>query len=129
MINSLLERNKKKIVIDRLFVSENDKNYMIFDPNTIKNKVNNHFQNIALPDTTPPPINNRWINQYTPLPIIDSHWYCNILQLPDINEWMACIRELPNDKAAGPSNIFNEHLKHLGLETQTLLLHLIHLIF
>ena len=42
---------------------------------------------------------------------------------------MACIRELPNDKAAGPSNIFNEHLKHLELETQTLLLHLIHLIF
>ena len=43
MINSPLERNKKKIVIDRLFISENDTNYMILNSDTIKDKVNNHF--------------------------------------------------------------------------------------
>ena len=91
MINFLLKRNKKKIIIDCLFISENNTNYMVLDPDIIKEKVNDHFQNIALSDTTPPSINDRWINQYTPLPNVNNQWYCNILQLLDLNEWMTCI--------------------------------------
>ena len=36
---------------------------------------------------------------------------------------------MPNDKAAGPSGIYNEHLKHLDTKVQQLLLSLIQMIF
>jgi len=62
MINSLLDRHKKKIVIDRLFVSNNNNNYIILDPDEVKNKVNNHFQNAALPTESAPIMNDRWTN-------------------------------------------------------------------
>ena len=42
---------------------------------------------------------------------------------------MSVIKSLPNDKAAGPSGIHNEYLKHLGTTTQELLLFLIQMIF
>lgn len=70
MINSILDHNKKKIVIDRLFVTDNNINKIILDPEEIKNKVNDHFQNVAVPDSTPLPMNERWINQYQPLMIV-----------------------------------------------------------
>ena len=53
MINSILERYKRKIVIDRLFVQENGTNKIILDPTTIKEKVVSHFQNAAVPICPP----------------------------------------------------------------------------
>ena len=44
MINSLLDRHKKKIVIDRLFVSENNNNYIILDPDEVRRTLLEHGQ-------------------------------------------------------------------------------------
>ena len=61
MINSILERHKKKIVIDRLFVKDNETNRIILDPWEIKTKVNHHFQNTAIPKSLSDPLQGRWI--------------------------------------------------------------------
>ena len=39
------------------------------------------------------------------------------MSLPTEQEWYSVINKLPNDKAAGPSGITNEMLKHLGPNT------------
>src|SRR5215216_6751511 len=44
-------------------------------------------------------------------------------------EWMAVIAKLPNEKAAGPSGIHNEQIKHLGPNLQHLLWKLIQICF
>ena len=60
MINSILERHKKRIVIDRLFVTENGTNKIVLDADDIKHRVNNHFQNVAVPKDPSSPPNERW---------------------------------------------------------------------
>jgi len=117
MINSILERHKKKIVIDRLFVKEHGVNKIILDPTEIKSKVAHHFQNIAVPEQPPLPLYGRWTQQYSPLSTIEDKWYENIMQPPTWDEWIGVINSLPNDKAAGPLGIHNEYLKHLGTTT------------
>ena len=113
MINSILEHYKKKIVIDRLFVKENGTNRIVLDSSEIKTKINYHFQNTAVPNIPFSPLSSRWIEQYKPISSIDDTWYNNILQPSEWNEWISIIKALPNDKTAGPSEIYNEYLKYL----------------
>src|SRR4051794_37806103 len=51
------------------------------------------------------------------------------MQPPTKEEWLSTISKLPNDKAAGPSEIHNEMIKKLGLKTQELLWYLIKICF
>ena len=59
MINSILNRHKKKIVINRLFTNDNDEFNLVLDEKIIKEKVNDHFQNVAVPMNSPNPISGR----------------------------------------------------------------------
>jgi len=43
MINSLLDRDKNSIVIDKLVYKEGSDVTLILDPDLIKNKMNHHF--------------------------------------------------------------------------------------
>ena len=51
MINSILERHRKRIVIDRLFIENNQGQQILLNPDQIKDKVNEHFQYTAIPLT------------------------------------------------------------------------------
>ena len=73
MINSILKRHKKRIIIDRLFVSENGINKIVLDANDIKNRVNNYFQNVAVPNSLLPPLHEKWNEQYKPISSIDDN--------------------------------------------------------
>jgi len=42
------------------------------------------------------------------------------MQLLTYDEWIAVLKSLPNNKAAGPSGISNEMLSHLGDKLQRL---------
>ncbi|CAI2200990.1 18693_t:CDS:1, partial [Funneliformis geosporum] len=60
---------------------------------------------------------------------INEVWYGNIMQPPTLEEWIAVISHLPNDKTSGPSDIHNEMIKHLGPIVQSLLWKLITMCF
>ena len=51
------------------------------------------------------------------------------MQPPNFDEWISVLKSLPNDKAAGPSGITNEMMRHLGSKTQYLLWQLIQMCF
>jgi hypothetical protein len=61
MIDSILNRKKRSIIMDRLLIdipNSNDK-YFSIDPTEIKNAAINHFQNYALPTEAKRPLNTR----------------------------------------------------------------------
>jgi hypothetical protein len=61
MIDSILNRKKRSIIMNRLLIdipNSNDK-YFSIDPTEIKNAAINHFQNYALPTEAERPLNTR----------------------------------------------------------------------
>jgi len=131
MIDSILNRKKRSIIMDRLLIdipNSNDK-YFSIDPIEIKNAAINHFQNYALPTEAERPLNNRWTIQYQPQDHIDPNVYTNLMQPPTYDEWISTLHGLPNNKAAGPSGISNEMMSHLGSRLQHLLWQLICMCF
>jgi len=59
MINSILNRYKKKIVIDHLFTKEDNEFNLVLDEKIIKEKVSDHFQNVAISKECSNPISGR----------------------------------------------------------------------
>ena len=56
MIDSILNKNKRKIVIDRIYSTSANQNKLILEPQEIMNKVNTHFQTTALSKVVASPI-------------------------------------------------------------------------
>jgi hypothetical protein len=115
MIDSCLERDKRKITIDRLLRKDVDgEEVLVTDPQEIKEATNEHFQKcpggIHEPKIIPP----QWSEQYQPMSHINTHIYKYLMTAPEKSEWDQVIKQLPLDKAAGPSGITNEMLKHVG---------------
>ncbi|CAJ0865955.1 14564_t:CDS:2 [Entrophospora sp. SA101] len=114
MINTFLERNKRRIVIDRVMKKQKDQQILITDPDEIKYITNEHFQTCPggthiqkeIPDTRK--------EQYTPLTAINPIIYKYLMTKPTYNELLDVLKQLPNDKASGPSAITNKMLKNLG---------------
>ncbi len=76
MIDSILNRERKSIVLDRLIYKDPvHGNVLITDTTTIKKHAAQHFQQYAFPQTIPSPMNDRWTNQYAPKSYIKDEWY------------------------------------------------------
>jgi exonuclease III/ribonuclease HI len=115
MIASFLEKEQRRIIIDRLIdYDDNGNQVLVTDPEKIKEITNHHFQTCAGGINEEKLIPDRWINQYTPKNNIDENIYNSLMDEPTIQEWNEVLKQLPSDKAAGPSKITNEMLKHLG---------------
>jgi len=72
MIQSALRRSRKTIVLNRLLINiDNNHQLLISDPTLIKQHVNNHFQNFAVPFTPAASLSDRWITQFAPKDDID----------------------------------------------------------
>ncbi len=121
MINSILNREKHSIVLDRLLYKDPvHGSILITDAHTIQKHAIQHFQQYAIPHTAPVQMNDRWINQFTPRTFINNDWYQSVMTSPTWDEWIATLQSLPNDKACGPSKLHNEFYKHAGLSTKKL---------
>src|SRR5438034_911539 len=82
--------------------------------------------NTAVPCPTSPfygieSLPDRWFNQYKPIPSVDCQIYEHLMVPPTTEEWIQIINSMPTDKAAGPSKISFEMLKHVGPECQKFL--------
>ena len=117
MIDSLLNRPRRKIVIDRVLSNDD----LIIEPQEIKEVVNKHFQTCAGGVHHEERIPPNWLPRYAPIDQIDETWYNSLLTPPTFDEWMTHVRDSPNNKAAGTSGISYEMIKHLGPLTQQFL--------
>ena len=56
IIDSILSKHKRKIVIDRLYIVDDNQETLLLQPDDIKNRVNQHFQKTAIPYSKASPI-------------------------------------------------------------------------
>src|SRR5581483_873771 len=113
MIDSFLERTKRTIVIDRvLHTDQQGVQSLVTDPNEIKRLTIDHFQTCAGGIHSPKAIPPRWEQQYRPRDTINPSVYNSLMNPMTNDEWAMIISALPLGKAAGPSGISNEMIKH-----------------
>jgi exonuclease III len=113
MINSIMNRELKTIVIDHLLISQKpDEQVLVTDPTIIMQETNKHFQTIANSINSYKEIPTSWKAQYQPIDNIDENIYENLLAQVTKEELLGVIRDKPNGKAVGPSGISYEMYKN-----------------
>ncbi len=114
MFDSLLERSRCTIMLDRCINNDSPDKELLTDPQDVQKETARHFQQVVGSQYSNPPIPTEWEKIYTPDDSIDPSIYNSLMHPPTEEEWSSIIRALPNEKAPGPSKISNEMLKHLG---------------
>jgi len=85
MINSLTEKDLKKISIETVYKKDNDVEVLITDPDIIMKETNFHFQTIADATNKKKVLieGDRWYVQYDPKTLnINAAIYENLMQIP-----------------------------------------------
>jgi len=114
MINSLTEKDLKKISIETVYKKDNDVEVLITDPDIVMKETNLHFQTIAGATNKEKVLieGDRWYAQYDPKTMnVNADIYENLMQIPSWEDWLQVIKELPSGKAAGKSGISYETLQ------------------
>jgi hypothetical protein len=116
IVQTLTNNFQKKIIIDRIKVKDTQGEEYIetLNEEVLKQteeyykkafkKRNSNFMNLE----------ESWKNQYEPKEFIKQEWFRDIEKEILNEELENIIQDLPNNKAAGPSKIKYEMLKHLG---------------
>ena len=113
MINSILNVNHRRIVLDRVLIDNNDHTTtLLTEPTDINTAATRHFQTAAGAVNQPKIIPPEWIEEYNPISHIDDNVYLPLIKDISIDELITIIHELPHNKACGPSTISNEMIKH-----------------
>ena len=110
MIDSIINRVHDKIIIDKLEVDGE----LVWQDEDIKFQAARHFQNVVGPPTSDGTIPDSWAQDYEPLSQIDPAIYHGIYVMPTFDEWYSEVRSAPINKAAGPSAVSYDLIKHLG---------------
>ena len=115
MIDSILEREHKKITIDRLVVKDpknSEEKILLLSDDQILKETEKHFKEITaqfpIDDNE---LSNYWNDEYQPKQDIDEQIYNDLLSPIGKEEWLETIKSLPNNKAGGSSNITYEIIK------------------
>jgi len=105
----------------------NDNGQIVTETAEFLEYAHNHYQNNLFKDHQNQPIAlntipANWRKEYTPKPEIDSNWYLELKIPLTMLKLDVLIKQLPNKKASGPTQISNEMLKHLGPKSRVILL-------
>ena len=75
MLNSVLNREKRHITLDRIMITDHDVPYIFTDPINIERIATNHYQSSTgiLPNDVSIP--NAWIDEFNPQSHIDANNY------------------------------------------------------
>jgi hypothetical protein len=114
MIDSFLKRSKRTIVIDHVLQIKDNYQALVTDPDEIKILTNEYFQTCAGGVHHDVEIPDYWKPQYSPRSDINDNIYSYLMTGITNQEWVDATRQLPLNKATGPSGISNEMIKHLG---------------
>src|SRR5688572_3921366 len=102
MIDSILNRKRKIINLDRCLDNSQLDRPLLTNNIEVKNEVNRHFQHIAGTTHCDKSIPEEWTSTYQPINDIDPSLYDQLTLFPSADEWYRIIDCLPNDKATGP---------------------------
>ncbi|CAG8703888.1 17183_t:CDS:2 [Rhizophagus irregularis] len=106
MIDNVMEREFKKIHIDRVITKDEEgDDILITDENEIKKIVAEHFQNCAGSINRIKEIPQDWIDEYQPKDEISSSIYDSVLKPISIEELLETAKMLPGEKATGLTGI------------------------
>ena len=115
MIDSILEREHKKITIDRLIVKDpenSEEKILLLSDDQILKETEKHFKEITaqfpIDDNE---LSNYWNDEYQSKQDIDEQIYNDLLTPIGKEEQLETIKSLPNNKAGGSSNITYEIIK------------------
>ncbi|UZO07888.1 uncharacterized protein OCT59_028159 [Rhizophagus irregularis] len=128
MINSILNRKPRRIVLDRLsFVDDKGDYIFTNNPEIIEKEAVKHFQHQAGPpnekdirnlDSLP----QDWKDHYDPtLQNIKEEWWNNLVEPITLMDLSSIFKKLNNNKAPGPSKITYEDIIHLYEDTLKIL--------
>jgi hypothetical protein len=134
MLDLLLNRKHNKIKLDKIINKDEEtiELKLISESEDVKLNAINYYQKFNLSDTYHQTeneflekFNTRWQNQYKSKDNIDENIYNNLMNPLTFYEWLDIVKNLPKNKAAGPSEITNEMLQHADKKIQKLLWKLI----
>jgi ribonuclease HI len=112
MIDNVMEREFKKINIDRLIVQDKDgEDILVTNEGEIKKLVANHFQNCAGSINCEKEIPDEWIDEYRPKEELSESIYDSVLTPITLEEIIEIGKMLPGKKANGPTGISYEDIK------------------
>ncbi|RHZ74336.1 hypothetical protein Glove_226g47 [Diversispora epigaea] len=114
MINSVLDRPRKSIIMDRLIEESVDGNtHIVTEGEAIKTIVKDYFHNWTRKRDTNRALLTKWTKFYAPISSVDQAWYQELGREVDIEELGEIISALPNKKVPGQFNLQYEWFKHL----------------
>ncbi|RIA81327.1 hypothetical protein C1645_837206 [Glomus cerebriforme] len=119
LINSLLNRKPKSIILDRIQYTNQDNDTLFTkDPNIIEQEAIKHFQTLGTNNHSTQKIfesindiPNNWQNIYSPSSSIQDHWYRLLLVEIEEPEFYNVLKSCSNNKVAGKSTIHYEDIK------------------
>ncbi len=108
MLNSILNKEKRRITLDRIMVTDVDSPYISTDQEDIERIATKHFQTSAGIPPDDVSIPSDWLPDFAPKDNIDVSIYQNLMNPILDSEYLNIISNLPNNKASGPSSITYE---------------------
>ena len=126
MLDSILDRDKRKIIIDKVITKdENNNTVLLTEAEEIKRKTAHHFQNVAGSKNSIKKIPQEWQSSYKPDTNIDKDIFRHSNRPIKIDEWLETVHESSSGSASGPSGITYEMVKHLHQDVHEMIIKLI----
>jgi hypothetical protein len=129
VIQTLTNSYRDRIKIDRIKVKQQKgEDYITTQREEIFHQIYKYYSEaFKKRDAGFEHLEDSWKEQYSPREFIKDEWFSPLYNKIEEEELKATLRVLPNNKAAGPSGIKYEMLKHLGNEGITVLTELFNL--
>ncbi|CAJ0626066.1 11168_t:CDS:2 [Entrophospora sp. SA101] len=111
MINSLIDCHKRKIIINRVLINNNNNQELLVNPVQIKEATIHHFQTCAGGINMRKEIPQQWQQQYSPKSNINPDIYNTLMDLPSLNE-CAYKKEIRSTSGIAAYQTFTKQIMH-----------------
>ncbi|KAG9288966.1 hypothetical protein G9A89_015515 [Geosiphon pyriformis] len=123
MIKSVLEKTFRKVMLDYLV----DNRDLVLEPDLVKGRVNSIIEDWTRKCTVKSSVFSCWQEQFSPFNYVNNGVFSSVIKQIDFDEFSLVVKDFPDGKAAGLSDISNEMWKHYNEFVLVLLLHLLNL--
>jgi hypothetical protein len=132
MLNSILERPWKRIVIDRLVVEDDldkDIRTLVTEPEAVQKAADEYYKKqFKARKQNFDSIEEEWAQEYSPMHEINSLWYKEVLNPVEEQEWLENLNLAKKDTAPGASGITYIMIQRAGPKARGKFIELMNLI-